>query len=111
LNRSLRLSLFPAAGVVVGGSATATVSLQTATQADLTVRLAAPAGFVQVPAQVTIPAGAKSASFTVSGIKAGVEEVLATAADSSYEIAFARVQVAQPIPPCGKHRSPSNAGC
>ena len=29
LNRSLRLSLFPAAGVVAGGSATATVSLQT----------------------------------------------------------------------------------
>ena len=96
LNRSLRLSLFPAAGVVAGGSATATVSLQTATQTDLTVRLAAPAGFVQVPAQVTIAAGATSASFTVSGIKAGVEELLATAADSSYEIAFARVQVAAP---------------
>jgi hypothetical protein len=36
------------------------------------------------------------ASFTVSGIKAWVEELLATAADSSYEIAFARVQVAAP---------------
>jgi uncharacterized protein (TIGR03437 family) len=49
---------------------------------------------VQAPAQVTIAAGATSASFTVSGIKAGVEELLATAADSSYESAFARVQVA-----------------
>ena len=96
LNRSLRLSLFPAAGVVAGGSATATVSLQTPTQTDLIVRLAAPAGFAQAPAQVTIAAGATSASFTVSGIKAGVEELLATAADSSYEIAFARVQVAAP---------------
>jgi uncharacterized protein (TIGR03437 family) len=94
LNRSLRLSLFPAAGVVVGGSATATVSLQAAAKTDLVVRLAASAGYVQVPAQVTIAAGATSASFTVSGIKAGVEELLATPSDSSYEIAFARVQAA-----------------
>jgi uncharacterized protein (TIGR03437 family) len=94
LNRSLRLSLFPAAGVVVGGSATATVALQAPVQADLAVRLAAPGGFVQVPAQVAIAAGAKSVSFTVSGLKAGVEELLATPADSNHETAFARVQVA-----------------
>jgi uncharacterized protein (TIGR03437 family) len=49
-----------------------------------------------VPAQVTIAAGAASASFTVSGKNAGVEELLATPADSSYETAFARVQVAAP---------------
>ena len=50
LNRSLRLSMFPAAGVVVGGNATATVSLQTPAQSDLVVRLAAPAGVVQAAA-------------------------------------------------------------
>ena len=61
LNRSLRLSLFPAAGVVAGGSATATISVQTPPKTDLVVRLAAPAGFAQVPAQVTIAAGATSA--------------------------------------------------
>jgi uncharacterized protein (TIGR03437 family) len=94
LNRGVRLSLFPAAGVVAGGSATATLSLQAAPQADLMVTLTAPLGFAQVPSQVTIAAGATSASFTVSGIKAGVEELLATPADSSYETAFARVQVA-----------------
>jgi uncharacterized protein (TIGR03437 family) len=49
---------------------------------------------VQVTAQVTIAAGATGASFTVTGMKAGVEELLATPADSSYETAFARVQVA-----------------
>jgi uncharacterized protein (TIGR03437 family) len=96
LNRSMRLSLFPAAGVVAGGSATATLTLQTAPKADLAVKLAAPAGFAQVPAQVTIAAGATSASFAVSGIKAGVEELLATPADAGYEVAFARVQVAAP---------------
>ena len=97
LNHSVRLSLFPAAGVVAGGSASATISLQTPPAADLVVRLAAPAGFVQVPAQVTIAAGATSATFAVSaGNKAGVEELLAAPADSSYEVAFARVQVAAP---------------
>jgi uncharacterized protein (TIGR03437 family) len=96
LNRRVRLSLFPAAGVVAGGSATATISLQTPPQAALAVQLAAHAGYAQVPAQVTIAAGATSASFTVSGINAGVEELLATPADSSYEITFARVQVAAP---------------
>jgi uncharacterized protein (TIGR03437 family) len=94
LNRAMRLSLFPAAGVVAGGSATATLSLQTPPKADLAVNLTAHLGFAQVPGQVTIAAGAASASFTVSGKNAGVEELLATPADSSYETAFARVQVA-----------------
>ena len=96
LNRAMHLSLFPAAGVVAGGSATATLSLQTPPKADFAVNLTAPLGFAQVPAQVTIAPGASSASFTVSGTKAGVEELLATPSDSSYETAFARVQVAAP---------------
>ncbi len=97
LNRSLRLSLFPAAGVVAGGSATATISVQTPPKADLAVTLAAPAGFARWPERVTIAAGTTAAQFTVTGIQAGVEDLLATpAADSSYEIAFARVQVAAP---------------
>jgi uncharacterized protein (TIGR03437 family) len=95
LNRSLRLSLFPAAGVVAGGSATATITVQTPPKTDLIVQLSAP-GFAQVPDHVTIAAGATSASFTVSGTKAGVEELLATPVDSSYETAYARVQVAAP---------------
>src|ERR1017187_629296 len=94
LNRGMRLSFFPAAGVVAGSSAAATLSLQTAPPAELALTLLAPLGFAQVPPQVTIAAGATSASFTVSGKKAGVEELLATPADSSYETAFARVQVA-----------------
>ena len=96
LNRGMHLSLFPAAGVVAGGTASATLSVPTAPKADLPVKLTAPLGFAQVPAQVTIAAGATSASFTVSGTKAGVEELVATPADSSYETAFARVQVAAP---------------
>lgn len=96
LNRSVRLSLFPAAGVVAGGSATATISVQTPPTSNLAVTLAAPTGSAQWPERVTIAAGATSAQFTVAGIKAGVEELMATPADSSYEVAFARVQVAAP---------------
>jgi len=94
LNRSLRLSLFPAAGVVAGGKATATFSVTSAPKTDLAIRLTAPGGFAQAPETVTIAAGTTSASFAVGGTKAGVEELLATPADSSYETAFARVQVA-----------------
>jgi len=94
LNRSLRLSLFPAAGVVSGGSATASVTVRTPPGTDLAVQLASPAGFAQVPDHVTIAAGHTAASFTVTGIGSGVEELLATPADASYETAYARVQVA-----------------
>jgi uncharacterized protein (TIGR03437 family) len=115
LNRSLRLSLFPAAGVVAGGSATATLTLQTPPATALAVQLTAPAGFAQVPAQVTIAAGATSASFTVSGKSAGVEELLATPADARYETAFARVQVAAPSQlilraVSGDNQMPTSAG-
>ena len=94
LNHSLKLSLSPAAGVIAGASATATLTLQTAPKSDLTVQVQAPAGFVQVPATVRIPAGATSASFPLTGLKSGVEELLAVPADPAYETAYARVQVA-----------------
>jgi uncharacterized protein (TIGR03437 family) len=94
LNRALHLSLFPSAGVAAGASTTATLTLDSAAASDLTVNLSAPGGFLQVPAKVTIPADSTSATFTASGVKSGVEELLATPADTSYETAFARVQVA-----------------
>jgi len=94
LARSMKLSLFPSSGVATGLSTTATLTLKTAPSSDLTVTLQAPNGVAGVPASVKIPAGATSASFPVSGVKAGVEEITATSADSAYETAFARVQVA-----------------
>jgi uncharacterized protein (TIGR03437 family) len=95
LNRAMKLSLFPAGGVVAAGKGSATISLQAPAAKDLAVRLSAPAGFAQVPAQVIVPAGATSTTFTITGGPiAGVEELLATPADPSYEAAFARVQVA-----------------
>jgi uncharacterized protein (TIGR03437 family) len=94
LKRSMKLSLFPAAGVVAGGTGTAALTLQTPPSGDMTVQFQAPNGNAQLPGSVRIPAGATSVSFTFTGLKTGVEEVLATPGDPSYETAFARVQVA-----------------
>jgi uncharacterized protein (TIGR03437 family) len=96
LNHSLQLSLFPAAGVVAGSTASGAVTVGTAPAADLAIKLTAGSGYLQAPPQVTIAAGTKSAIFTITGLKGGVEELLATPADAGYETAFARVQVALP---------------
>jgi uncharacterized protein (TIGR03437 family) len=94
LKRSLKLSLAPAAGVVAGATATATLTLQTPPPAAMTVSFQTQNGNAQFPASVQIAAGATSASFTFSGLRAGAEEVLARPGDPAYETAFARVQVA-----------------
>jgi uncharacterized protein (TIGR03437 family) len=94
LARSMKLSLFPAAGVVAGDVGAATVTLQTAPTIDLNIQLAAPNGNAKLPASVRIPAGAITASFAVSGVRPGVEEVTAIPSDANYETAAARVQVA-----------------
>ncbi len=93
LKHSLELSLSPAAGVVTGASTTATVTVASAPAGDLTVQLQAPNGNASVPASVKIAAGSTSAQFAVAGVRAGVEEITATPADSTYETAYARVQV------------------
>jgi uncharacterized protein (TIGR03437 family) len=94
LRRSLRLSTFPASGVVAGSSATATVAVDTPPTAPLTVALAAPNGIASVPASVTIAAGARSASFKLSALRTGVEDLSATPNDPRYDTAWSRIQVA-----------------
>ena len=96
LRRSLKLSLFPGAGVVEGGVGTATLTVQTPPSSDLTVQFQAPNGNAGLPDSVRIPAGATTASFSLTGLKSGVEEVTAVPGDPAYETAFARVQVAGP---------------
>jgi hypothetical protein len=93
LRRSLKLSLFPAAGVVKGGTGTATISVQTAPAVDMPVTLQTLNGNAILPPSVTIPAGALTASFDYSAVRAGVEEVTAVPGDPAFETAFARLQV------------------
>ena len=93
LRRSMELSLSPASGVVAGRTARATLMVTTPPAADVTVQLSAPGGYAQVPATVTIPAGSASVTFSLNGVKTGVEEMQATPSDAAYETAYARVQV------------------
>jgi len=94
LKRSMKLSLYPNAGVVAGGTGTATLTLQMPPASDLTIQFQTPNGNAQLPALLKIPAGSPGVKFTFTGLKAGVEEVLATPSDPAYETAYARVQVA-----------------
>jgi len=94
LRKGLALSVAPAAGVVAGQTATAAVTVQTPPPAALTVNFQTQTGAAGAPAAVTIPAGARSASFQITGLRAGVEEISAIPSDGSYESGYARVQVA-----------------
>ena len=115
LKRSMKLSLYPNAGVIAGGTGTATLTLQAPPSSDLTIQFQAPNGDAQLPALLKIPVGAPSVKFTFSGLKAGVEEVLATPSDPSYETAYARVQVADAsilklVAVSGDHQIATSAG-
>jgi len=94
LKKSLRLSLFPSAGVLEGKLASASVITEKPLASALRVNLRTPNGLLQAPASVTIPPGARSAAFEIRGLRAGVEELFAEPADEQFEIVNARVQVA-----------------
>jgi hypothetical protein len=93
LRRSLRLSLFPATGVVEGESITGTVTVATAPSTPMPVVFDTAGGCAKLPVGVTIPAGEKSRSFTVEGMRPCVEEMIAEPRDPAYETVRARVQV------------------
>lgn len=93
LRHALTLSVAPAAGVVAGESGTATVSIQQPMDSPLSISLQAGSGLIAVPAVVTIPAGATSANFRISGFAPGVDDLTATSSNAQFEIAHACVQV------------------
>lgn len=93
LKRSLKLSVFPAAGALAGVERPAVLSIEKPAAAPLSIALRTASGLVRVPAAVTIPAGATSVSFPITGLAPGVEELAAEPADPAFETAFARIQV------------------
>lgn len=93
LRRALQLSAFPAAGVLLGGAAPVTVSLQSPAEVDLTVLLNSPDGALGLPGSVMIRAGESSTSFLVRGLRAGVGELQASIPGGVFEEAVARIQV------------------
>ncbi len=93
LKKSTRLSLWPMSGVLSGKSITATVTRSQKDSTPLSFSISAPKGVADVPGAVVIPAGATQASFTVRGLRAGVEEFSFTPSDPGYENTLSRVQV------------------
>ncbi len=93
LRRAVQLSASPAAGILVNGTGTASLSLEAPAESALTFTLTSSGGAVQAPASVTVPAGATRATFPIQGIREGVADLVATPPDGSFETAYARVQV------------------
>src|SRR5260370_11263238 len=66
LKRSLKLSLFPAVGVLTGATGTATLTLATPPAADMTIHLQAPKRHAQLPASGASPETATPASLPLT---------------------------------------------
>jgi uncharacterized protein (TIGR03437 family) len=95
LNRGVQVSAFPAAGIVANSTGTITITLDQPAVARTTFLLSTTRGAADVPASVVIVEGADRVSFPVRGIREGVEELLITPSDTSYETVQARIQVAR----------------
>lgn len=93
LKRSLKLSAYPAGGMIAGRESRMTVTVQTAPQKNLAVKLTLGSQWFQSTSSVSIPAGARSAAWTVPGLQSGVYELTAEPDDPAYETAAARIQV------------------
>jgi hypothetical protein len=93
LRSGLKLSTFPAAGVFAGRTIVAALSIQKPTDAPLTITLRTQTGATSVPQSVTIPVGASSVEFELSGVQAGVDEIDAQPEDTRYDVAVSRIQV------------------
>jgi uncharacterized protein (TIGR03437 family) len=93
LRRSLTLSTSAAAGVLLGRPIAVSISIGKPADVSLPVLLETQNGAATAPSSVTIPAGATSASFQVTGVRTGVEELAAHPADARYETAYSRIQV------------------
>jgi uncharacterized protein (TIGR03437 family) len=90
--RNLRLSVEPAAGLLAGRSATATLSLDRPRPTPLTVTLRTASGHVTTPAAVLIPAGQTTAPVELSALRPGVDTLYAEGPDEFTPVE-ARVQV------------------
>ncbi|MEJ7605430.1 MAG: hypothetical protein WKF37_04000 [Bryobacteraceae bacterium] len=93
LVRSLWLSTWPAAGVSEGAEGSGTISIEKPQLTALTIDLRSASGAVQAQSTVTIPAGATQSSFSLRGLRAGVDDLLAVPASGSFESVQSRIAV------------------
>src|SRR5216684_3454582 len=95
LKRALHLSTFPAAGLLYGGLAAASIALDRPAAAPLIVLLEPETGAVDVPHYAIIPAGETRADFFMLGLRPGVDTLVARPVDTSYETAVSKIEVAE----------------
>jgi uncharacterized protein (TIGR03437 family) len=94
LRKQMDVSVWPAAGTLVGREFEAELRLGAVTANGLAVSVNAPRGLVEAPASVTIPAGARSVKVRLRALREGVEELRFRPTDAAYMEAEARVNVA-----------------
>ncbi len=89
----LHLSTWPAAGVLQGFPAAATVTIDSPLQSDLEVLLTSDSPVISVPPVVTIAAGSLEKSFVVTGNSPGTAELTARVGLPGYDEARTIIQV------------------
>lgn len=95
LQRATQLSMSPAGGVVAGSTVTASITVQRAPEADMSIALRTQNGVAAAPGEVVLRAGQTRVTFEVRGLREGVEELSAAPANAAYASAWARVPVSQ----------------
>lgn len=93
LRRGFDITAHPATGILLGGTATATVELPAPAATPFTVLLRPLRGAVSAPASVTVPAGQRRATFELRGEREGVDELIAEPVDTAYATVHSFVPV------------------
>src|SRR5262249_20715569 len=92
LSRQLQLSVWPAAGLIQGRTITASVTLGAAASSPVAVNLSTSGNAATAPGSVTIPAGSRSADFSITANSPGTVELTAQGPDG-YETSKTNLQV------------------
>ncbi|HUS07066.1 MAG TPA: hypothetical protein VMZ52_12240 [Bryobacteraceae bacterium] len=96
LKRAIQISTFPAAGVVTGATASATITLERPAVTPLVVLLSSRSGSLKVPPSITVPAGQTQAVFEFTGLQAGTDDLIARPSDDRYASVTSKIQIAAP---------------
>lgn len=94
LRKNLQFSIESNAGMIAGATLNATLSIDQPLAAPLNIDLQAANGLVTLPASVTIPAGATTATVALRGNQPGVEDITASTADARFITSVAKLQIA-----------------
>jgi hypothetical protein len=93
LRRAVSLSAYPALELLTGQQAEIRLELETAPAADLRFHVYAPAACWESPAEILLPAGARTASFTLKATASCTAELGVEPEGVEYMGAYARVRV------------------